>query len=97
MDPFFLVGDTIGNEFDDTWFYCFQFWLDIKAEYVQKFENFVDFGDIYLSFIFNLLANSLHIKEASENMIEATNTHDTVELFQNIGSVSRICLDFDSY
>jgi hypothetical protein len=37
----------------------------------------VDFGDFYLSFIFNLLSNSLQIKVATENVIEAVDAYDT--------------------
>ena len=97
VDPFFLTGDTIGNEFDDTWFYCYQFVLDVRDVYAQKAENFVDFGDVYLSFIFNLLANSLQIKEATEAMIEADDQHDTVLFVENLAKLMRIMLDFDSY
>jgi hypothetical protein len=32
---------------------------DIVMVYTEKVENFVDFGDVYMSFIFNLLSNSL--------------------------------------
>jgi len=39
---------------------------DIYMVYKQKIENFVDFGDVYMSFIFNLLSNSLQIKISAE-------------------------------
>lgn len=97
VDPYFLAGSVVGNEFNDSWFYCYQWWLDIRADYSQKAENFVDFGDIYLSFIFNLLGNSLHIKSASENMVESNRLHDTATFVQNGASILRILLDFDSY
>ena len=57
----------------------------------------MDFGDVYLSFIFNLLANSLQIKNASENMVEAVRDHNTVLLMENIAKICRITFDFDSY
>lgn len=97
VDPYFLVFDVFGNEMNDSWFNCYLFWTDIKAIYQAKAANFVDFGDVYLSFIFNLLANSLQIKKAAENMVAANDVHDTVMFVENIGKVVRIILDFNSY
>jgi len=97
VDPYFLVGSIIGNEFNDSWFYCYQFANDVKQVYVTKFENFVDGGDIYLSMLFNLLANSLHIKNASENIIDALAIYDTKAFITNLASIIRITVDFDSY
>lgn len=97
VDPYFLVGSIFGNEFNDSWFYCYQFYNDVKTVYVTKAENFVDAGDIYLSLLFNLLANSLHIKNASENMIEALDLYDTEAFIYNLASICRIVADFDSY
>jgi len=96
-DPYFLVFDIVGNEFNDSWFFCYQLGNDIYNIYKEKVENFVDFGDVYLSFIFNLLANSLQIKNASENMVEAVKDHNTELLMSNIAKICRITLDFDSY
>lgn len=69
----------------------------MKVTYKVKWENFNDFGDIYLSFIFNMLQNSLNIKSQTENMIEAYALHNTVTFVQALGSVLRSILDFDSY
>lgn len=57
----------------------------------------MDFGDVYLSFIFNLLANSLQIKVGVENMIKATKVYDTNLMMKNLGTIMRIVTDFDSY
>lgn len=84
VDPYFLTGKIIGNEFNDAWFYCYQFSNDVKQYYVTKFENFVDAGDLYLSLLFNLLANSLQIKNASENMIDALAVYDTATFISNV-------------
>jgi hypothetical protein len=58
-EPYFLTFQIIGNQFNDSWFFCYQMVYDIYLVYKQKVENFVDFGDVYMSFIFNLLSNSL--------------------------------------
>ena len=59
IGQYLLISKILGVEFNDSWFFCYQFSMDIKQVYITKVENFVDFGDVYLSFIFNLLANSL--------------------------------------
>ena len=74
-DPYRLIGYTIGNSFNDMWYNCFRFGYDVYDSYSTKFDNFVDFGDIYLSFIFNMLANSVEIRADVELMIEAYDTH----------------------
>lgn len=69
---------------NDAWFYCYQWGNDVYEVYKTKADNFVDFGDVYLSFIFNLLSNSLNIKVSTENMIEAQDEHDTAKFIKNL-------------
>lgn len=71
--------------------------MDIKQVYITKVENFVDFGDVYLSFIFNLLANSLQIKSSVEKMIKFNKVYDTGGEMKELGIILRIVADFDSY
>ena len=97
LDPYYLITHTIGEELNDSWFYCYQFGHDIYTEYATKAENFVDFGDVYLSFIFNLLSNSLNIKSSTEKMIDARKTYDTELFIENLAKILRITFDFDSY
>ena len=93
-DLFFI---TAGTDFNETWYNCYLFYDDIYVNYETKWENFNDFGDIYLSFIFNMLQNSLNIKSQTENMITAYELHNTETFIQALGSVLRSILDFDSY
>ena len=96
-EPFFLIADTVGGPFNDAWFYCYQYYDDFKLVYATKFENFIDFGDLYLSFIFNLLGNSLQIKQQTEKMITANERHIMVDYYQALGMLLRMMLDFNSY
>lgn len=96
-EPYFLTFQIVGNQFNDAWFFCYQMAYDIYLVYKQKIENFVDFGDVYMSFIFNLLSNSLQIKISAENMVNATALHDTVRFVTHTAKICRIILDFDSY
>jgi hypothetical protein len=93
-DLFFTVA---GTDFNEAWYKCFLYYDDISSTYITKWANFNDFGDIYLSFIFNMLSNSLNIKSQTENMIESYDDHDTVTFTQSLGSIMRSILDFDSY
>lgn len=93
-DLFFTVAGTDAN---DSWYNCFLFYYDFRMAYEQKFEKFNDFGDIYLSFIFNMLQNSLSIKKQTENMISSYAKHDTVTFTRSLGSVLRSILDFNMY
>jgi len=92
-----LFFNTAGTDANETWYNCYLFYDDIYVNYETKWENFNDFGDIYLSFIFNMLQNSLNIKSQTENMITAYELHNTETFIQALGSVLRSILDFDSY
>lgn len=72
-----LFFEEAGTDANDTWYNCFLFYSDIREAYKQKFENFDDFGDLYLSFIFNMLQNSYSIKQQTDSMIENYAIHDT--------------------
>merc|ERR1712183_1032752 len=43
VDPYYLITHTIGEEMNDSWFYCYQFGDDVYVVYKTKAENFVDF------------------------------------------------------
>lgn len=97
FDPYRLVSYTIGNSFNDFWYNCFRFGYDVYDSYKTKFDNFVDFGDVYLSFIFNLLAASIDIKTDVEVMISSFDTHDTEAFVRGLASILRSVLEFESY
>lgn len=92
-----LFFNTAGTDANETWYNCYLYYDDVKVTYSGKWANFKDFGDIYLSFIFNMLQNSLNIKSQTENMISAYELHNTETFVQALGSVLRSILDFESY
>lgn len=96
-DPYRLIAYTIGNSFNDFWYNCFRFGYDVYDSYATRFDNFVDFGDIYLSFVFNMLANSVEIKADVEIMIEAFDSHETGKFVNGLASILRSVLEFESY
>ena len=94
-DLFFLTAGTSAN---DAWYQCALFQLDFTETYKTKYATFGgDFGNLYLSAIFNLLSNSLNIRSQTETMIEAYDEHDTETFAQALGNIMRSCLDFNSY
>lgn len=93
-DLFFIV---LGTDFNESWYRCFLFYDDFTTTYLKKWAEFNDFGDIYLSFIFNMLSNSLNIKSQTENMIGSYAEHDTVVFTRSLASILKSVVDFDSY
>lgn len=93
-DLFFSIA---GTSFNDGWYYCYLYQDDFIDDYSNKFSDYNDFGEIYLSLIFNLLQNSLNIKTQSENMIAAYDIHDTVTFSRALGNILRSIFDFESY
>jgi hypothetical protein len=59
--------------------------------------TFVDFTDVYTSFLFNLLSNSLAIKNSATRITEyAQDNTKYPELAGEIAKIIRIIFDFDS-
>ena len=92
-----LAFTIAGTSFNDGWYYCYLFQDDFIDDYSDKISNYNDFGEIYLSLIFNLLQNSLNIKTQTENMIAAYDIHDTVTFSRALGNILRSIFDFESY
>lgn len=93
-DLFFIVA---GTSFNEAWYKCFLFWDDLSDTYLTKWEEFNDFGDVYLSFIFNMLSKSLIIKTQTESMIDSYSVHDTEVFVRSLAAVLKSVIDFDSY
>ena len=53
--------------------------------------------ELFFSFIFNMVGNSLQLREAFTVMGTSFVDHDTVNYFLNIGNIIRIMYDFESY
>jgi len=96
-DPFFAITFSLGSPVNDAWFYCYQWFTNFYDVYYTKYDNFVDFGDLYLSFIFNLLGNSLQIRKKTKDMIKSFDRHNDILFWQSTGNLLRIVVDFNSY
>jgi hypothetical protein len=60
--------------------------------------SFVDFTDVYTSWMFNLLANSLKIRSLSDEISEAQeeSPQDTETMVRATAELIRIFIDFES-
>lgn len=59
--------------------------------------TFVDFADVYTSFLFNLLSNSLLLKNSANNVaIYSKDPTKYPEMAGEIAKIIRVIFDFDS-
>jgi len=91
------VTYSLGSPVNDAWFYCYQWFNNFYDVYEKKYNNFVDFGDLYLSFIFNMLGNSLQLRKKIKDMISSNERHNDVIFYQSAGNLLRMIVDFNSY
>jgi len=65
----FNVTGIIGKNFANTILNCYLFTSSVVTYTNQRISRFVDFEDVYTSFLFNLLAQSLTIRTYATNLI----------------------------
>lgn len=81
------TSQQLATHINNSWYDCWQFKTDFMENFYEKKNNFVDIPDFYLSFIFNLLGNSFQLKVATDNMLTASDTHDMVTFYQELGYI----------
>jgi hypothetical protein len=65
----------------------------------EKWEEFVDINDIYTSFLFNLLEESLSIKSTAEDLSTYETSSDSnkwVNFYSELATLVYLILDFES-
>ena len=60
-ERFMNVTGVVANNYAETFYQCFVFSTQIQEEAVNRFATFVDGNDVFTSFLFNLLSNSIVI------------------------------------
>jgi hypothetical protein len=58
-EQMFFMGYSTSEHFGPYVYNCYLFWADVKDYIKTRKETFIDFSDVYTSFLFNLLAESL--------------------------------------
>lgn len=67
---FFNITQVVSGNYADTFYYCFTFISEQHEYAVQQYASFVDDDDIYISFLFNMLGESIMIREYSYDLID---------------------------
>ena len=69
----YYAAEVFGNEFADSFLNCFKFGASIELVTRKRLGLYSDFTDFGSSFMFNLLANSVSIKNIGSNIAVYSN------------------------
>lgn len=86
----------MSTEIADSFYYCYLFAKSVDKVATQRLNAFIDFTDLYTSFLFNLLSNSLAIKKIATNIKTYSDAGKYAELSGEVAKLVRIMLDFES-
>ncbi len=62
------MSQVISTEFADSFYNCYLFDQSVKKMSKARIKSFADFADLYTSFLFNLLSQSLSVKVIADNL-----------------------------
>lgn len=92
----FNTSNIIGGPLQYSMLNCYLFILDFEDYTLTRYNQFKDFTDLYTSFLFNLLSQSLQLK----NYITAINNYqvqgNVYSQYETAAKIIRIILDFES-
>ena len=91
--PFF-VSYSISTDFANSFYNCYLFGKSIykvEAKWVNTFSNF---ADLYTSFLFNMLSNSLAVKTLFTNIETQWTNQQYPEFAGSVATLIRIICDF---
>jgi hypothetical protein len=92
----YYTSQVISTEIADTYYYCYLFSASVEKVVNSRLDTFVDFSDLYTSFLFNMLSNSLQIKTIATNINTYSEASKWPELSGEVAKLIRIMLDFES-
>ena len=92
----YYTSQVISTEIADTYYYCYLFSASVESVVNKRLDTFVDFSDLYTSFLFNMLSNSLQIKTIATNINTYSDASKWPELSGEVSKLIRIMLDFES-
>lgn len=95
----FNISNMIGTDVNGGVYNCYLFFTSVINVVTAKYASFVDDTDIYTSFLFNLLAQSLQIYNYANNMklyLAAKPDANYVDFQFVLASMIRVILDFSS-
>lgn len=86
-ERFFNVTGVVANNFAETFYQCFILLQQIQEGFIDQEATFIDTDDKYTSFLFNLLAQSIVIREYGYEMLDASESQDYVLYARAVGGV----------
>jgi hypothetical protein len=69
---------------------------DAWSSLQTRLSQFADFSDVYTSFLFNLLSESLKVKTLAQNMQTAQTDKDWVNFYKYLATLIRTIFSFES-
>lgn len=96
MDVVFNVTNIISNSYALTMYECYNMERQIQEGFVVQEEGFVDDNDKYTSFLFNLLAESIQIREYSYDLIDYSEAEDFVSYTRSLAGIISSMIYFES-
>ncbi len=64
----YYTSQVFSTEFASSYYNCYLFSASVEKVVTTRLNTFSDFADLYTSFLFNLLSNSLQIKTITTNI-----------------------------
>ena len=92
----YYSSQVFATEFADSYYNCYLFSASVEKVVTMRLNTFSDFADLYTSFLFNLLSNSLQIKTITTNIQTYSNSGSYSDLYGEFAKLFRIMLDFES-
>lgn len=75
---------------------CYLFEKSVDEVITFRISQFTDFTDVYTSFLFNLLSQSLQIKNLATTMATAQTNSNWALFVESLAKLIRIIMDFES-
>jgi len=88
----FNITNIISNPFNEAFYNCFLFVESIVEQQQNYNTQFTNASDFYISFLFNLLANSVHLEAYASQITLDIRNQQWIDLHFQIASVLRVIL-----
>jgi hypothetical protein len=95
-ERFFNVTGVLSLNYAETMYQCFVMLQQIQEVAVVQQESFVDQNDFVTSFLFNLLAQSIVVRQYSYNLITYSESEDWESYVRTLGAILAALIYFDS-
>lgn len=92
----YYTSQVIATEGSNSFYNCYLFSASVEKVVTTRLNTFMDFPDLYTSFLFNLLSNSLQIKTIATRIKTFSDGNNKPELYGELAKLIRITLDFES-